>query len=106
EHNRNALAIARWLENHPKVEKVLHPGLESHPQHDLALRQMTGFGGTFSFRVKGGEAEAFRLLSSVKLFTLAESLGGVESLIEHPWSMTHVSMPPEVRRSMTITEDL
>lgn len=106
EHNRNALGIARWLEAHPKVATVLHPGLESHPQHDLALRLMTGFGGTFSFRLKGGQDEVFRLLSKVKVFTLAESLGGVESLIEHPWTMTHVSMPPEVRRKMTITEDL
>lgn len=105
-HNSNALAIAQWLEQNPKVARVLHPGLESHPQHALALRQMTGFGGTFSFRVKGGQDEVFRLLSNVQLFTLAESLGGVESLIEHPWTMTHVSMPEEVRRSVGITEDL
>lgn len=106
EHNKNALAIAHWLEKHPKVAKVLHPGLESHPEHELARRQMTGFGGTFSFRMNGGQDEVFRLLQSVKLFTLAESLGGVESLIEHPWTMTHISMPPEVRRQMTITEEL
>jgi cystathionine gamma-lyase len=105
-HNRNALALAHWLEAHPKVAQVLHPGLESHPQHALALRQTTGFGGTFSFRVRGGQEEAFRLLSHVKLFTLAESLGGVESLIEHPWTMTHVSMPEDVRRAVGITEDL
>lgn len=105
-HNRNALALAHWLQAHPKVENVLHPGLESHPQHALALRQMTGFGGTFSFRVKGGQEEAFRLLSNVKIFTLAESLGGVESLIEHPWTMTHVSMPETVRREVGITENL
>jgi cystathionine beta-lyase/cystathionine gamma-synthase len=67
---------------------------------------MTGFGGTFSFRVKGGQPEAFRLLSACKLFILAESLGGVESLIEHPWTMTHLSMPEDVRRSVGITEDL
>ena len=106
EHNRNALAIARWLEAHPKVAVVLHPGLESHPQHGLAKRQMSGYGGTFAFRMKGGEAEAFRLLSAVKLFILAESLGGVQSLIEHPWTMTHVSMPEEAREKMTITSDL
>ncbi|MBI5093596.1 MAG: PLP-dependent transferase [Candidatus Hydrogenedentes bacterium] len=106
EHNKNALAIAHWLEKHPKVAAVLHPGLESHPQHALAKKQLKGYGGTFSFRVKGGQEEAFRLLSSLKIFTLAESLGGVESLIEHPWTMTHISMPEEVRRSIGITGDL
>jgi cystathionine gamma-lyase len=105
-HNRNALALAHWLEKHPKIGQVLHPGLESHPQHQLAKSQATGFGGTFSFRVKGGQDPAFKLLSNVKLFTLAESLGGVESLIEHPWTMTHVSMPQDVRKSVGITEDL
>ncbi len=105
-HNKNALVLARWLENHPKVERVLHPGLESHPQHNLAQRQMMGFGGTFSFCVNGGETEAFRLLGAVKLFTLAESLGGVESLIEHPWSMTHASMPEDFRRLMGITRNM
>ncbi|MGE5647621.1 MAG: trans-sulfuration enzyme family protein [Acidobacteriota bacterium] len=106
EHNRNALEIAHWLEGHPKVAAVLHPGLESHPQHALALRQMRGFGGTFSFRVKGGRAEVFRLLGAMKLFTLAESLGGVESLIEHPATMTHASVPAGVRDEMGITEDV
>lgn len=106
EHNRNALAIARWLEAHPKIAAVLHPGLPSHPQHELALRQMRGFGGTFSFRVKGGREEAFRLLGSVKLFTLAESLGGVESLIEHPVTMTHASVPAETLKEMGITDDV
>lgn len=105
-HNRNALAIARWLQKHPKIAAVLHPGLESHPQHELAKRQMGGFGGTFSFRVKGSQAEAFRLLKAVKLFTLAESLGGVESLIEHPATMTHASIPEQVRLKMGITDDL
>jgi cystathionine gamma-lyase len=105
-HNRNSLHLAHWLEKHPKVRAVLHPGLESHPQHDLALKQMKGFGGTFSFRVIGGREEAFRLLSSVKLFTLAESLGGVESLIEHPATMTHLSMPEDVRTKLGITDDL
>ena len=105
-HNRNALTLAHWLEAHPKIEQVLHPGLKSHPQHALALRQMKGFGGTFSFKIKGGRDAAFRLLGNVHLFTLAESLGGVESLIEHPWSMTHVSMPEEVRSTAGITENL
>jgi cystathionine gamma-lyase len=106
EHNRNALAVARWLEAHPKVAGVLHPGLESHPQHALALRQMRGYGGTFSFRLKDGQEAAFHLLESVRLFTLAESLGGVESLIEHPVTMTHASVSPEVLARMGITPDL
>lgn len=105
-HNRNALQIAGWLSKHPKIADVLHPGLSSHPQHELARRQMTGFGGTFSFRVKGGQKEAFALLGNVKLHTLAESLGGVESLIEHPWTMTHISVPEDARRKMGITENL
>jgi cystathionine gamma-lyase len=106
EHNRNALAVAHWLEAHPKVAAVLHPGLESHPQHDLAARQMRGYGGTFSFRLKGGQPAVFRLLESVRLFTLAESLGGVESLIEHPLTMTHASVPSEALAAMGITPDL
>lgn len=105
-HNRNALTLAKWLEAHPKIERVLHPGLESHPQHELAQTQMTGYGGTFSFCVRGGEEEAFRLLGSLRLFALAESLGGVESLIEHPWSMTHTSMPEDVRGAAGITRNM
>jgi cystathionine beta-lyase/cystathionine gamma-synthase len=106
EHQRNGLAVARWLEAHPKVAEVLHPGLESHPQHALALRQMRGCGGTFSFRLKGGQAEVFRMLEAVQIFTLAESLGGVESLIEHPVTMTHASVPPAALAAMGITPDL
>ncbi len=106
EHNRNALAIARWLAGHAKVGAVLHPGLESHPQHALALRQMRGYGGTFSFRVSTDMAGMTRLLESVRVFTLAESLGGVESLIDHPATMTHASIPPEVRARMGITDNL
>jgi cystathionine gamma-lyase len=106
EHNRNALQIAHWLEAHPKVSAVMHPGLDSHPQRELACRQMHGFGGTFSFRVKGGRAETFRLLDAVKLFALAESLGGVESLIEHPATMTHASVPEDVRLKMGITDNV
>jgi cystathionine gamma-lyase len=105
-HNANALAIARWLEAHPKIARVLHPGLESHPQHELAKSQASGFGGTFSFRIRGGQDEARRFLEALGLFVLAESLGGVESLIEQPFTMTHVSMPEGVRRSIGITEDL
>ena len=106
EHNKNALEIAHWLAAHPKVEVVLHPGLESHPQHALAKRQMKGYGGTFSFKVKGDRDEAFRLVSNTKLFTLAISLGGVESLIEHPWTMTHSSMPEDARAAAGITQNL
>jgi cystathionine gamma-lyase len=106
EHNRNALAVARWLEGHPEVSAVLHPGLESHPQHELALKQMGGFGGTFSFRLAGGKEAAMRLLGRVRLFTLAESLGGVESLIEHPRTMTHASVPRKTLDAMGITPDL
>jgi cystathionine gamma-lyase len=106
EHNRSALEVARWLEKHPKVSAVLHPGLESHPQHDLALRQTRGFGGTFSFRVRGGESAAKELLGRCRIFTLAESLGGVESLIEHPSTMTHASVPRDVQLRMGITPDL
>jgi len=106
EHNRNALEIARWLNGHPEVAAVLHPGLETHPQHALALKQMRGYGGTFSFRLKGGQDAVFRMLENVRLFTVAESLGGVESLIEHPVTMTHASVPPEVLERMGITPDL
>ncbi len=106
EHNRNALTLARWLAAHDKVAEVLHPGLPSHPQHALALRQMTGYGGTFSFRMRGGREEVNRLLGGLQLFTLAESLGGVESLIEHPRSMTHASVPPDVLDKMGITENV
>jgi cystathionine gamma-lyase len=105
-HNRNALEIAQWLEAHPKVEKVFHTGLASHPQHALAAGQARGFGGTFSFKIKGKEEEAFRLLGNLKLFILAESLGGVESLIEHPWTMTHQSMPEEARLHAGISDNL
>ena len=105
-HNRNALAIATRLEAHPKIERVFHTGLRSHPQYDLTAKQARGHGGTFSFKVKGSEDEAFRLLGSVKLFILAESLGGVESLIEHPWTMTHQSMPEEFRARAGITQNL
>ena len=106
EHNRSGLAIAGWLGRRPAVERVLHPGLETHPQHQLARKQMRGYGGTFSFRLRGGEQSVLRMLDRVRVFTLAESLGGVESLIEHPATMTHASMPVEVREGMGITPDL
>jgi cystathionine gamma-synthase len=91
--SENALKIARWLEGHPKVEKVLHPGLESHPQHALARRQMSGFGAMLSFCVRGGEAAAKHVAGRVKLFTRATSLGGVESLIEHRASVEGPESP-------------
>lgn len=106
EHNRNALAIAQWLSRNSAVACVHHPGLESHPQYELARKQMTGFGGTFSFRLRGGESAVLKALEKVRVFTLAESLGGVESLIEHPATMTHASMPAAVREQMGITSDL
>ena len=106
EHNRNGLAVAQWLSRHPKIESVLHPGLPSHPQHRLALEQMRGYGGTFSFRVRGGQEAAFQILAGVRIFTLAESLGGVESLIEHPVTMTHASVPAEVRERMGLSPNL
>ncbi len=106
EHNRNALAVAEWLSKRAEIEEVLHPGLKSHPQHELALKQMRGYGGTFSFKIRGGQEAVFRVLAAVRVFTLAESLGGVESLIEHPATMTHVSLPAEIREAMGITPNL
>ncbi len=91
-HELNALKIARFLEQHPSVEKVRYPGLPSHPQHDLAGRQMRCFGGMISFEVKGGLEEARKIVQNTRLFSLAESLGGVELLIEHPGIMTHASV--------------
>ena len=106
-HSENALELAGWLEKHPKVQSVTYPGLASHPQHALAKRQMHGgFGGMVTMFLKGGEPEARRFLEHCGLFTLAESLGGVESLIEHPGIMTHASVPPEVRRSLGISDSL
>ena len=104
-HAENAMALAQWLEAHPKVERVIYPGLKSHPQHALAREQMAGFGGMLSFYVKGGLKETSKLLERVRLFTLAESLGGVESLIEHPGIMTHASLPVEVRTANGIGDN-
>lgn len=105
-HCASALELARFLENHERVETVFYPGLPSHPHHALANKQMKAGGGMISIRVKGGEAEARKLLKAVKVFTLAESLGGVESLIEHPASMTHLSVDPKVRQEIGITDNL
>ena len=105
-HESNALAIASYLENHPKVERVYYPGLPSHPQYALNLKQAKGFGGMISFEIKGGEKEAVHFLESLELFSLAESLGGVESLIEHPALMTHASITKEEREQAGIKDSL
>ena len=105
-HAGNALKIAQFLENHPKVRKVIYPGLSSHPQHELAKRQMAGFGGIVTFFIKGGLEAARKFLERVKVFSLAESLGGVESLIEHPAIMTHASLPKEIREKIGISDEL
>jgi cystathionine gamma-lyase len=106
-HCGNAMHIAAFLEKHPKVQRVLYPGLASHPQHLLAARQMNArYGGMVSVMLKGGLAAAQRFLGRCKLFTLAESLGGVESLIEHPAIMTHASLPAEVRAKLGIDDGL
>ncbi len=105
--SESALAIARWLERHARVERVLYPGLPSHPQHALALRQMkNGYSGVVTFFLKGGLPEARRFLERLELFTLAESLGGVESLVDHPAIMTHASVPPETRARLGISDSL
>jgi cystathionine gamma-lyase len=105
-HCTSALKIAQFLESHPGVDGVIYPGLASHPQHELAKRQMRGFGGIITARIKGGLDGATRFLERCQLFTLAESLGGVESLIEHPAIMTHASVPPEVRAELGIDDGL
>ena len=105
-HCASALRIAQWLEARPDVKRVIYPGLASHPQHELAKRQMNGFGGIISVEIDGDLARAKRVLERTQLFTLAESLGGVESLIEHPAIMTHASIPPEQRAAIGISDTL
>jgi len=105
-HCENAMAIAEYLVMHPAVGQVLYPGLDSHPQHALAARQMHGFGGIISVRIKGGAAAARRFCERLQVFTLAESLGGVESLVNHPAVMTHASIPPERRAQLGIDDTL
>ena len=105
-HTENAQRVAAFLESHPKIERVYYPGLESHPQHALAARQMNGFGGMVTAILKGGLDESRRFLERCELFALAESLGGVESLIEHPAIMTHASIPPEIRAELGISDGL
>jgi cystathionine gamma-lyase len=105
-HCANALDLAQWLAKHPAVERVIYPGLKSHPQHALAKRQMDGPGGIISIEVKGGLRKARRVLERCELFALAESLGGVESLIEHPAIMTHASVPAANRKRLGISDSL
>ena len=106
EHERNALHLARLLENHPAVERVHYPGLASHPQHKLARRQMSGFGGMLAVELKGGFAAVERFVARLKVFTLGESLGGVESLASYPPRMTHASLPAEERKRRGIRDNL
>jgi len=105
-HATSAQAVAEFLESHPKVQKVIYPGLKSHPQHALAKEQMLGMGGMITFYIKGGLESARTFLENVRIFALAESLGGVESLIEHPAIMTHASVPPENRKALGIDDSL
>ena len=105
-HCQNALAVASWLEKHPKIERVYYPGLPSHRQHALAKRQMPNFGGMVTAVMKGTLVDAKRFLERCQIFALAESLGGVESLIEHPAIMTHASIPPEKRAALGIGDGL
>lgn len=105
-HGKNALALARWLETDARIERVVYPGLASHPQHALASQQMSGYGGMISIVVRGGGSAARRMLERVEIFTCAESLGGVESLIEQPATMTHASIPAETRARVGIVDGL
>tara|TARA_R110000868_G_scaffold142331_3_gene359555 strand:+ start:1316 stop:2479 length:1164 start_codon:yes stop_codon:yes gene_type:complete len=104
-HCENAMALAEWLTSHSKVENVIYPGLTNHPQHDLAKRQMSAFGGMVSVHLKEDLAGTVSMLEKCKIFALAESLGGVESLIEHPAIMTHASLPEEKRKELGITDN-
>ena len=105
--SESSLQLAGWLERHPQVTRVLYPGLASHPQHELAKRQMrNGFSGIVTFFVKGGMQEAKTFLERLRIFTIAESLGGVESLVDHPGLMTHASIPPEQRKALGIDDSL
>jgi cystathionine gamma-lyase len=105
-HEKNALPVARFLERHPAVDHVVYPGLESHPQHATAKKQMLGFGGMVTFFMKGTLENARHFLENLRVFSLAESLGGVESLVDHPAIMTHASIPAETRKTLGITDTL
>ena len=105
-HEENAMKVAKMLENSPLVDEVLYPGLKSHPQHELAKTQMKGFGGMVSFYLKGGWLEVEKFLKNLKVFVLAESLGGVESFVNHPAAMTHASLPQDMLNNLRIKENL
>lgn len=106
QHQINAMAVAEFLAEHPKVQKVYYPGLKTHPQHELAKKQMTGFSGMVSFDMKGSYEDVRKFISKLKVFCLAESLGAVESLVNHPELMTHASVPPELRKKLGIGPNL
>jgi len=106
QHEENALAVTNYLKRHPKVKRVLYPGLESHPGHEIAKRQMKGFGGVVSLELRGGIEGVNTFLRKLKTFSLAESLGGVASLAEHPATMSHASMPEDYREKVGITDEL
>ncbi|MEE8619267.1 MAG: PLP-dependent aspartate aminotransferase family protein [Dehalococcoidales bacterium] len=106
QHEENAIAVANYLKGHPAIEKVFYPGLDSHPGHEIARRQMKGFGGVVSFKSNGGIEAANSFLKRIKVFSLAESLGGVASLAEHPATMSHASMPEDYREKVGITDEL
>lgn len=106
QHCENAQIIAEWLEKQPMIEKVIYPGLKSHPQHALAKRQMSAFGGIITFMLRGDLKDATQFLERCHLFALAESLGGVESLVDHPATMTHAGVPAEIRRQLGISDGL
>ena len=106
QHEENALGVAQFLQDHPEVETVNYPGLPSHPQHELAKRQMSGFSGMVSFTLRGGAEAAYAAVQKTRVFSFAESLGGVESLITHPATMTHVAIPREQREARGVTDGL
>ena len=106
QHEENAIAVANYLKGHPSVKRVFYPGLESHPGHEIARRQMKGFGGVVSFEINGEIEKVNTFLGKLKVFALAESLGGVASLAEHPATMTHASMPKDYREKVGITDEL
>ena len=106
QHEENALAVARFLKDHPQVETVHYPGLPDHPQHELAKKQMSGFSGMVSFTLKGGTEAAYAAVQKTRVFHFAESLGGVESLVTHPATMTHAAIPREQREARGVTDGL